>query len=474
MGLIKTAIDVVKGSLADQWLEYFYCDSLSESVLMTKGVKRANGTANKKANDNIISNGSIISVADGQCMLIVEQGKIVEVCAEPGEFKYDSSTEPSIFAGNLGTSIVDTFKQIGKRFTFGGDTAKDQRVYYINTKHINDNKFGTATPIPFRVVDSRIFLDIDVEVRCNGIYIYKIANPLLFYTNIAGNMSGDYTRDQLYETMRSELLSSLGPAFARISELEIRPNQLVSKNTEITDALKVELTEKWSNLRGIELVNVSFNSVSIPSEQQEEIRAFQRKAVYTNPGMAAAHLVESQGEAMKTAAGNEGGAMLGFMGMNVAMQAGGANANQLYQQQAQNQQMQQQMAMQQAQTPNPAQGMAGQPAMGMPQAPAGQPQMAPASQAPATDSWICTCGATGTGKFCMECGNGKPEAVAGWACTCGATNTGKFCPECGAKKPEEAPLYKCDKCGWAPEDPKNPPKFCPECGDVFDDNDIQK
>ena len=470
MGLIKTAIDVVKGSFADQWLEYFYCDSLSESVLMTKGMKRANGSANKKANDNIISNGSIISVADGQCMLIVEQGKIVEVCAEPGEFKYDSSTEPSIFAGNLGTSIVETFKQIGKRFTFGGDTAKDQRVYYINTKHINGNKFGTATPIPFRVVDSRIFLDIDVEVRCNGIYIYKIANPLLFYTNIAGNVTDEYRREDLYETMRSELLSSLGPAFARISDLEIRPNQLVSKNTEVTDALKIELTEKWTELRGIELVNVSFNSVSIPEDQQKIIRDFQQKAVYTNPGMAAAHLVEAQGEAMKTAAGNEGGAMLGFMGMNVAMQAGGANANQLYAQQAQNQQMQQQMAMQQQQM-QAAQAQAA-PAAGM--APAAQPAMAQASQAPSADSWTCTCGAVGTGKFCMECGNGKPEAVAGWACTCGATNTGKFCPECGAKKPEAAPLYKCDKCGWAPEDPKNQPKFCPECGDIFDDNDIQK
>ncbi len=454
MGLIKTAVDVVKGSFADQWLEYFYCDSLSEEVLMTKGQKRANGSANKKANDNIISNGSIISVADGQCMLIVEQGKIVEVCAEPGEFKFDSSTEPSIFAGSLGTSIIDTFKQIGKRFTFGGDTAKDQRVYYINTKHINQNKFGTATPIPFRVVDSRIFLDIDVEVRCNGFYVYRIANPLLFYTNIAGNVSDVYTRDQLYENMRSELLNSLAPAFARISELEIRPNQMVSKQEEITEALKVELTEKWTNLRGIELVTVSFNSVSIPPEQQEMIRDFQKKAVYTNPGMAAAHLVEAQGEAMKTAAGNKGGAMMGFMGMNMAMQAGGANANQLYAQQAQNQQMQQQMAMQQ-------QAMQQQAAAATPAA------------APAGDTWTCTCGATGTGKFCMECGNGKPETIAGWACSCGATNTGKFCPNCGAKKPEEAPVYKCDKCGWAPEDPKNPPKFCPECGDVFDDNDKQ-
>ncbi len=456
MGLIKTAIDVVKGSFADQWLEYFYCDSISEDVLMTKGSKRTNGSANKKGNDNIISNGSIISVADGQCMLIVEQGKIVEVCAEPGEFKYNSSTEPSIFAGNLGTSILDTFKQIGKRFTFGGETAKDQRVYYINTKEIVNNKFGTATPIPFRVVDSKIGLDVDVSVRCNGIYTYKIANPLLFYTNNAGNVEQDYTRDRLYETMRSELLSSLGPAFSRISDLEIRPNQLVGKNKEVTDALKVELTEQWSNLRGIELTMVSFNSVSIPEEDQQMIKNLQKTAVFTNPGMAAASIVEAQGEAMKAAASNENGAMMGFMGMNMAMQAGGANANQLFAQQAQNQQMQQQMAMQQQQM-----------------APT-QPAMAPASQAaPSADSWTCTCGATGTGKFCMECGNGKPAAIAGWACSCGATNTGKFCPECGAKKPEAAPVYKCDKCGWAPEDPANPPKFCPECGDIFDDNDKQ-
>ncbi len=470
MGLIKTAIDVVKGSFADQWLEYFYCDSLDSDVLMTKGVKRANGTANKKANDNIISNGSIISVADGQCMLIVEQGKIVEVCAEPGEFKYDSSTEPSIFAGNLGTSIVDTFKQIGKRFTFGGDTAKDQRVYYINTKNINGNKFGTATPIPFRVVDRNmpIPLDLDVEVRCNGIYTYKIANPLLFYTKEAGNVAGEYRAEQLYETMRAELLSSLAPAFAQISELEIRPNQIISKNKEVTNALKTELTQQWGELRGIELVNVSFNSVSIPEDQQQMIRDRQIENMRRDPGAAAAALVSAQADAMRDAAKNENGAMMGFMGMGMAQQAGGANANSLFAQAAQNQQMMQQQMMQQQQMQQQA-----APAMGTPQAQAAQPQMAPASQASA-DSWTCTCGATGTGKFCMECGNGRPAAIAGWACTCGATNTGKFCPECGAKKPEAAPLYMCDKCGWTPEDPKNPPKFCPECGDIFDDNDIQK
>ncbi len=468
MGLIKTAIDVVKGSFADQWLEYFYCESLSEDVLLTKGMKRTNGSANKKGNDNIISNGSIISVADGQCMLIVEQGKVVEVCAEPGEFKYDSSTEPSIFAGSLGTSILDTFKQIGKRFTFGGETAKDQRVYYVNTKEIVGNKFGTATPIPFRVVDSKIGLDVDVSVRCNGMYTYKIANPLLFYTNITGNVEQDYTRDRLTEQMRSEMLNNLGPAFANISNLEIRPNQLVSKNKEVTEALKVELTEQWSNLRGIELVMVSFNSVSIPEEDQQMIKDLQKTAVFSNPGMAAASLVSAQSDAMRAAASNENGAMMGFMGMNMAMQSGGMNANQLFQMNQQNQMQQQQMAMQQpqmaAQQPQATAGVA--------TAPEAQPAMAPASQATA-DSWTCTCGATGTGRFCMECGNSKPEPVAGWACSCGATNTGKFCPNCGAKKPAEEPLYKCDKCGWAPEDPKNPPKFCPECGDVFDENDVQ-
>lgn len=435
MGLIKALSGAVGGTLADQWKEFFYCDALSSDTLMIKGEKRVSGrSSNTKGNDNIISNGSGIAVADGQCMMIVEQGKIVEVCAEPGEYTYDKSTEPSIFTGPLGKGIIDTFKTIGKRFTYGGDTGKDQRVYYFNTKELIDNKFGTPNPIPFRVVDTNIGLDIDVSVRCSGVYSYKIADPLLFYTNVCGNVEREYTRDTIDGQLKTEFISALQPAFGKLSELGLRPNQIVAHNTDLENAMNSALSAKWGELRGLKVVSIALGSVTLPEEDEELIKKAQHAAILRDPSMGAATLVGAQAEAMKAAAANENGAMMGFMGMGMAAQAGGMNAQSLYQ-------MGQQARQQQPQ-PTPA--------------PAG--------------AWKCKCGATVTGKFCTECGAKKPED--GWTCpSCGATNKGKFCSECGAKKPEDAPLYRCDKCGWEPEDPAHPPKFCPECGDIFDDKD---
>ena len=435
MGLIKALSGAVGGTLADQWKEFFYCDALSSDTLMIKGEKRVSGrSSNTKGNDNIISNGSGIAVADGQCMMIVEQGKIVEVCAEPGEYTYDKSTEPSIFTGPLGKGIIDTFKTIGKRFTYGGDTGKDQRVYYFNTKELIDNKFGTPNPIPFRVVDTNIGLDIDVSVRCSGVYSYKIADPLLFYTNVCGNVEREYTRDTIDGQLKTEFISALQPAFGKLSELGLRPNQIVAHNTDLENAMNSALSAKWGELRGLKVVSIALGSVTLPEEDAELIKKAQHAAILRDPSMGAATLVGAQAEAMKAAAANENGAMMGFMGMGMAAQAGGMNAQSLYQ-------MGQQARQQQPQ-PTPA--------------PAGV--------------WKCKCGATVTGKFCTECGAKKPED--GWTCpSCGATNKGKFCSECGAKKPEDAPLYRCDKCGWEPEDPAHPPKFCPECGDSFDDKD---
>lgn len=441
MGLIKAGIGALGGTMADQWKEFFYCDALDKDVLVTKGQKRVSSrSSNTKGNDNIISNGSGIAVADGQCMIIVEQGKIVEVCAEPGEFTYDTSTEPSIFAGSLGKSIIDTFKTIGKRFSYGGDTGKDQRVYYFNTKEIVENKFGTANPLPFRVVDSKIGLDIDVSIRCNGLYSYKIANPILFYTNVCGNVEREYTRSEIDAQLKTEFISALQPAFARLSDLELRPNQVPAHADELCELMNAALNKKWGELRGIQIVSIAMNPITLPDEDAELIKQAQRTAIMKDPSMAAATLVGAQAEAMKAAASNEGGAMAGFMGMGMAMNVGGNNAQNLY---AMAQQQQQQQ----------------------PTAPA------PAAPAAAEQGWTCSCGAVNMGKFCMECGAKKPEK--GWTCSCGAVNMGKFCSECGAKKPEAAPLYRCDKCGWEPEDPKNPPKFCPECGDRFDDNDIR-
>ena len=436
MGLIKAGIGALGGTLADQWKEFFYCEAMSKEVLVTKGQKRVSGrSSNTKASDNIISNGSGIAVADGQCMIIVEQGKVVEVCAEPGEFTYDTSTEPSIFSGSLGEGIKQTFKTIGKRFTYGGDTGKDQRVYYFNTKELIDNKFGTPNPIPFRVVDNKIGLDVDVSVRCSGVYSYKIADPLLFYTNVCGNVEKEYTRDELDSQLKTEFISALQPAFGKLSDMEMRPNQIVSHNTELENAMNTALSAKWGELRGLAVVSIALGSVTLPEEDAEMIKQAQRTAIMRDPTMAAATLAGAQADAMKAAASNEAGAMTGFMGMGMAMNAGGGmNAQNLF-------------------------------AMGQQQAQSKQ-------SAPAANSWKCKCGTTAAGNFCPECGSPKPAAEEGWTCSCGAVNKGKFCQNCGAKKPAGVPQYRCDKCGWEPEDTKNPPKFCPECGDPFDGGDI--
>ena len=460
MGLIKAGIGALGGTLADQWKEFFYCESMPKEVLVTKGQKRVGGrSSNTKGSDNIISNGSGIAVADGQCMIIVEQGKVVEVCAEPGEFTYDTSTEPSIFAGSLGESIKETFKTIGKRFTYGGDTGKDQRVYYFNTKELIDNKFGTPNPIPFRVVDSKIGLDLDVSVRCSGVYSYKIADPLLFYTNVCGNVEKEYSRDELDSQLKTEFVSALQPAFGRLSDLELRPNQIVTHNTDLENAMNAALSEKWGALRGLKVVSIAIGSVTLPDEDAEMIKQAQRVAIMRDPTMAAATLVGAQADAMKTAAGNQAGAMTGFMGMGMAMNAGGGmNTQNLF---AMGQQQEQ--AKQQA----PAAPAAGEWKCACGTAVSGKfcPNCGakkPEPQ-PAADTWKCSCGAEAAGKFCPECGKPKPADAAGWTCSCGTVNQGKFCQNCGAKKPEGA-KRRCGKCGWEQEDMTKTPRFCPECG----------
>ncbi len=432
MGLIKAGIGALGGTLADQWKEFFYCDSLENDVLMVKGSKRVSGrSSNTKGNDNVISNGSGIAVADGQCMIIVEQGKVVEFCAEPGEFTYDSSTEPSIFTGKLGDTIKETFKTVGKRFTYGGDTGKDQRVYYFNTKEIIDNKFGTPNPFMFEVVNKRIGMSRTVQVRCNGVYSYKITDPMLFYTKIAGNVSDEYTREDIDSQLKTEFISALQPAFARLTELELRPAQIPAHTAELKDAMNAALKVEWTDRRGISVESIALNPITLTEEDMKKITQMEDAATMgSNPFMMAGRMTDAQANAMEAAAANEGGAMNGFMGFNMAMGAnGGFNAQQMYQ-----------AGMQQMQNQTNAIG------------------------------WKCACGATVSGNFCTECGAKKPEAE-GWSCSCGAVNKGKFCQNCGSPKPAGAPLYQCDKCGWKPEDPHNPPKFCPECGDPFNDND---
>ena len=439
MGLIRAIAGAASDTIRDQWLEFFMCESLPVDVICTKGQKKST-KGNNNGMDNIISNGSGIVVADGQCAIIVDQGKVTEICAEPGEYTYDASTEPSLFYGNLSENIGKVFATIGKRFTHGGEIPKDQRVYYFNTKEIIGNKYGTASPVPYRVVDTNIGLDMDISVKCFGEYSYKVVDPILFYTNVCSNVADKYLRSEIDSQLKSEFLTALQGAFARISEMGIRYSALPGHAVELADAMNQELSSKWGELRGIEVVSVGVNSIKANEEDEKTIKELQKNAVLRNPNMAAATLVGAQAAAMQAAAANEStGPMMAFAGMNMAANAGGMNAQQLF-------------------------------AMGQQQAPAAQA----AAPAAAVAGWTCSCGATGNaGNFCAECGKPKPEVTTvGWTCSCGTVNKGKFCSNCGTAKPEAAPKYKCDKCGWEPEDAFNPPKFCPECGDPFDENDI--
>ena len=437
-GVLGAGIGAVGGVLADTWKDYFVCDSMTADELVRKGEQhQGRRGVNRKGSENLITSGSVVVVAEGQCMLIVDQGEIVEFCAEPGAFEYDASTEPSLFCGDLKEGLIESFRQVGKRFTFGAETAHDQRVYYVNTKEIVGNKYGTASPVPFRVIDQNIGLDMDIAIKCFGEYSYKITDPVRFYANIAGNITGTYTRDQLDSQLKSELLTALQPAFAKISAQGVRYSALPAHTTEIASALNEVLSEKWGALRGLSIVSFGVSSVSASEEDARMIKEIQRNAALRDPRMAAAHLTGAQAEAMQTAAANEGGmgAVGAFMGMGMAQNATGTTAQNLF-------------------------GMGRQ------------------ETAPAAAGWTCpSCGKRGnTGKFCTECGTADPAQAAssGWICpSCGTRNSGKFCSECGTARPQPV-RYACDKCGWVPEDPAHPPKFCPECGDPFTTDDIQR
>ena len=435
MGLIKAGTGALGGTLADQWKEFFYCDALPNDVLMKKGEKRTGSrSSNTKGSDNIITNGSGIAVADGQCMIIVEQGKIVEVCAEPGEFTYDTSTEPSVFTGNLGQSLLDTFKTIGRRFTYGGDTGKDQRVYYFNTKEIIGNKFGTPSPIMFEVTNKRIGMTRTVQVRCNGVYSYVISDPLVFYTRLCGNVKDEFTRDMIDGQLNTEFIDALQPALGSLSEQELRPAQIPTKANELKQAMNNALKQEWIDNRGISVGKIALNPITLTDEDMKKINEIEDAAnIGSNPFTMAGRMTNATADAMQAAAENQAGAMSGFVGMGMVgmgQNTGFSAAQNMYN--------------------------------------AGAAQISRNDQT--ADSWKCSCGADATGKFCSECGAARPAAK-GWKCSCGEINQGKFCRNCGEKKPAGEPLYRCDKCGWQPEDPNNPPKFCPECGDAFNEND---
>lgn len=460
MGLIKVAKNVVESMLADQWREYFYCSALPGDILVKKGQRKntSGRNGNTKGSQDTITNGSIVAVNEGQCMIIVDQGGVVDLCAEAGEYTFDSSTEPSLLYGDLSENVKKTMETAFKRFSFGGNTAKDQRVYYINTLEIMDNLFGTASPMPFLYVDDRVGVELEVDIKFNGTYSFRITDPLLFYKNVCGNVEDSYLRSKLQGTMKAELMQAMQPALAKLGDLRIRVSDIPKYTMNLTEELNRQLSAKWAQTRGIEVVSLNMNAPTMNQDARDKINEAQMDVAYTNADMRMARMAKASSQAMVDAANNSAGSDRGTMGMGMAMMMGNGVGNMLgggnpmYQNgggyggqpNAQGQYMQQNV---------------GQQTSGM--RPTGAPEL----------GWRCQCGyADNRGRFCAECGSPKP-AAAGWTCSCGSVNQGKFCTGCGSRKPAGAPLYKCDKCGWEPEDPANPPKFCPECGDAFDEND---
>ena len=441
MGLLKAGIGALGGVLADSWRDYFYAESMDADILVVKGEKRTGGrSSNKKGTDNIISNGSIINVNDGQCVIIVESGKVVDICADPGEFVYDTGTEPSLFYGNLGENIKKSFSEVGKRFTFGGEPAKDQRVYYFNTKEIMGNKYGTPSPIPFRIMDQAIGFPLDIKIRCHGEYSYRITNPMLFYTNVCSNVEDHFARDEIDGQLKSELLTALQPAMFKISQNNIYYGAIPAYTMQLADELNEILSSKWRDRRGVEIVEFGVSAVNATEEDESRVIEYQRStAMGRDANMLRGHMAGATAQAMNTAAANEGGAAMGFMGMGMAG------------------------------------NMMGNMSGFMQGATTSQNTMVSQSvndgATTVQGGWKCECGTDNTGKFCQNCGKPQPVQSNGWNCECGSVNQGKFCQNCGKPKPSGAPLYKCDKCGWTPQDPQNPPRFCPECGDIFDEND---
>ena len=452
MGLIKAAMGAADGVMADQWKEFLYCDSLDKDTLAAKGQKRTSSrgrSSNTSGEDNIITKGSVIVVNEGQCMMIVEQGKVVEICAEPGEYIYDSSTEPTVFGGDLASDLKAVFRNMGKRFTFGGDAPKDQRVYYFNTKEIMGNKYGTPQSIQFETMIGPYMLN--VNIRCFGEYSYRIANPILFYTNVCSNFDTVYERSEIDSQLKSELLTALQPAFGRIAAKGIRYTQLINYTKDIRNELSEELSEDWGKKRGIEIVSFGVSSVKAEEEDERRIKEIQDSAIMSNPDMRAGRLATATADAMRTAAGNEPAWAVPSASWAWAWPGRWEPVRWGL---------------------RPGRSRTGQSADTA--CTTGNATTADTAAA-GTDGWTCSCGHAGNaGKFCEECGKPQPKpASGGWTCSCGTVNKGKFCMECGAKKPADEPLYRCDKCGWEPKDPKHPPKFCPECGDPFDEGDRQ-
>ncbi len=422
MGIIRAAVDAVGGTLADQWLEVIEADSMGEGTVFTKGVtvrKNDKRNNNKKGTADTVSNGSVIHVYPGQFMMLVDGGKVVDYTAEPGYYKVENSSAPSLFGGQLGDALKDTFARI----KFGGVPSYAQKAYFINLQEIKGIRFGTRAPVNY--FDN--FYNAELFLRAHGTYSIKITDPLKFYTEALPKNADRVEIGTINEQYLSEFLEALQAAINRMSADGIRISFVASKSRELSAYMATELDEDWKALRGFEVLSVGIASVSYDEESKKLINMRNQGAMLGDASIREGYVQGAVARGIEAAGSNANGSAQAFMGMGMGMNAGGG-------------------FMAAASESNRAQ-MA-------------RDEEQKKAAAEAANGWECTCGAVNQGKFCSECGAKKPEAAAGWTCACGAVNTGKFCSECGAKRPEDESWF-CTECGH-----KNSGtgKFCPECG----------
>ena len=416
MGIIRAAINAVTGGLADSWLEVIEPSPMGNNDVLVPGqaVDQRGRSQNKKGGENLVSNGSIIHVYDKQFMILVDGGKIVDYTADPGYYKVDNSALPSLFNGQFGDSIKESFSRI----KYGGISSTSQRVFFINLAEIKNIKFGTQNPVQY--FDN--FYESELFMRLHGTYSIKITDPFKFYMEvipkecITGNRKFTFAPPDIQQ-YNDEFISELGTAFNNYSADGFRISHIASKTKEMGKYMAQALDEDWNQLRGFEVVSVGMQPPSYSEESQQIINERSKMASQVSYLKDAANqqafMAKSVGEGISSAGKNAGGAAVGFMGMNMAQNMG-AGVMGGY--------------MQNPQYAQPQQGYGQQPQQGYGQQP---------PQAPQQGGWTCSCGAVNTGKFCMECGKPKPEAPKGRFCTnCGAQLApgAKFCPECGAKQ----------------------------------------
>lgn len=448
MGLIKMVKGAVGSTFRDAVKDYYRCEGMTNDYLCIPAVKvMRDGTVNN-ASDKVITNGSVFDVGINQAALLVENGKVHDFVIATdesftGQYKYDSTVEPSVLGGGL-KDFVPTIQTMASRFTAGGQSTNTMYLVYINLKEITQNPVGFG-----RTAFMDKYLGTRLMLSGFGFYTFKIANPVAFYENLVMDVNRKYDKEEIVPQLKQELQPKLMQAIGMVSPMcENGYQDIYVHQTELAAAANNELKDAWLNKRGILIESIAVTP-QLSDEDKDRVMDLENAKTLSNSQMAMGTLVGAQAEAMKAAANNDAGALNGFLGMGMAMNAGGFNTGAL---------LQQQMANENVQQPT-------QPT---------QPMQETQSQSQDAAAWTCTCGTQNSGRFCINCGGQKPQEDGTWTCSCGVKNTGKFCAECGQKRPETVKGYRCDKCGWTTTDINNAPKFCPECGDKIEEADILK